>query len=93
MPKGVPTEPGVKHLAVQVEDHPLDYVHFTGAIPNGEYGAGTVEIWDEGEFQLDRETPDLWEFTLKGKKLSGEYVIIYTNGKNWLLMKRKSKAK
>ena len=88
VPKGVPTEPGVRRLAVQVEDHPIDYIDFTGTIPQGQYGAGKVEVWDRGEFELGKKTTDRLEFTLKGKKLSGDYVLIHTDGKNWLLIKR-----
>jgi DNA ligase D-like protein (predicted 3'-phosphoesterase) len=77
-------------LAVKVENHPLDYIDFAGEIPQGEYGAGTVEIWDKGEYTLAVKAPDRLEFTLKGKKLSGGYVLIHTDGKNWLLIKRKS---
>jgi len=91
VPKGMPVESGVRRLAVQVEDHPIDYIDFAGRIPEGEYGAGTVEIWDKGEFELDRKTPDQLEFTLRGEKLSGGYVLIHTDGKNWLLIKRKAK--
>ena len=89
----MPTEPGVRRLAVQVEDHPIGYIDFTGRIPEGEYGAGTVEIWDKGEFKLDKKAPDHLEFTLRGEKLSGEYVLIHTDGKNWLLIKRKARVK
>ncbi len=90
VPKGVPLEPGVRRLAVQVEDHPVEYIDFAGRIPEGEYGAGTVEIWDKGEFTLDRKAPDQLEITLNGAKLSGGYVLVHTDGKNWLLIKRKT---
>jgi len=93
VPKGMPTEPGVRRLAVQVEDHPVDYIDFAGEIPEGQYGAGTVEIWDNGEFQIDKKESDRLEFTLKGEKLSGDYVLIHTGGKNWLLIKRKARLK
>jgi len=89
VPKGVPLEPGVKRLAVQVEDHPVAYIDFTGQIPEGQYGAGTVEIWDNGKFELVKREADYIELTLKGSKLSGEYVLLHTDGKNWLLFKRK----
>ncbi len=89
VPKGVPLEPGVKRLAIQVEDHPIEYIDFAGVIPEGQYGAGTVEIWDKGSFRLNREEPDHLEFTLSGEKLSGDYVLIHTDSKNWLLIKRK----
>ena len=89
VPKGVPVEPGVRRLAVQVEDHPVDYIDFAGEIPEGEYGAGTVEIWDKGNFRLDRKAPERLEFALMGEKLSGNYVLIHTDGNNWLLIKRR----
>lgn len=92
VPKGVPVEPGVRRLAVQVENHPIEYIDFVGKIPEGEYGAGTVEIWDKGNFELDKKAPDRLEFTLKGERLSGDYVLIHTDGNNWLLIKRKAKA-
>jgi len=91
VPKGPPLEPGIRRLAVQVEDHPVDYIHFAGNIPGGEYGAGTVEIWDQGEFSLDGKQPDLLEMTLAGEKLSGRYALIHTDGKNWLIIKRKER--
>ena len=92
VPKGVPAEPGVRRLAVQVEDHPVEYIDFAGRIPEGEYGAGTVEIWDRGTFAVTRKEASQLEFTLKGEKLIGEYVLIHTDGKNWLLLKRKAKS-
>ena len=91
VPKGVPLEPGIKRLAIQVEDHPVDYIDFVGNIPGGEYGAGTVEIWDEGEYTLDGIRSELIEITLAGEKLSGGYALINTDGKNWLLIKRKTR--
>ena len=90
VPKGVPLELGVKRLAVQVEDHPIEYIDFAGVIPEGQYGAGIVEIWDKGSFRLNREESDRLEFTLSGEKLSGDYVLIHTDSKNWLLIKRKA---
>jgi DNA ligase D-like protein (predicted 3'-phosphoesterase) len=92
VPKGVPDEPGVRRLAVQVEDHPVEYLDFAGTIPEGEYGAGTVEVWDKGNYELEQRTPDRLEFTLNGEKLSGGYALIHTGGKNWLLLKRKIKS-
>ena len=91
VPKGVPEEAGVKRLAVQVEDHPVDYIDFAGEIPPGQYGAGTVEIWDAGEYELSKRLPDRLEFSLRGERLSGDYVIINTDKNNWLLLKRKVK--
>jgi len=91
VPKGVPEAPGVRRLAVQTEDHPVDYIDFAGIIPEGEYGAGTVEIWDKGTFRLDNKSADEIEFNLQGQKLSGDYVLVHTDGKNWLFIKRKPK--
>ncbi len=87
VPKGPPEEVGVKRLAVQVEDHPVDYIDFCGTIPEGEYGAGTVEIWDKGEFILKSKTKDAMKFELRGKKLKGDYALVKFREKNWLLYK------
>ena len=90
VPKGIPLEPGVKHLAVAVEDHPLDYGHFEGTIPKGEYGAGTVAIWDKGTYDTKHWAGDKIEITLHGNRLSGHYVLVMFKraGKNeWLLFK------
>jgi bifunctional non-homologous end joining protein LigD len=89
VPKGPPLEPGIRRLAIQVEDHPVDYIDFAGEIPQGEYGAGSVEIWDKGEFKLETESADLLEFSLRGKKLLGNYALIHTGDKNWLFIRRK----
>ena len=89
VPKGPPLEPGIRRLAIQVEAHPLDYIDFAGEIPQGEYGAGSVEIWDKGEFDLEKETATRLEFSLRGKKLSGSYVLLHTDDKNWLFIRRK----
>ena len=91
VPKGLPIEPGVKRLAVQVEDHSLEHIDFAGNIPQREYGGGTVEIWDKGEFLIDGQAPGQLEIILWGKKLSGNYVLIQNDGKNWLVIKRKPK--
>ena len=92
VPKGMPEEPGVRRLAVQVENHPLDYIDFAGSIPQGQYGAGTVEIWDSGKYKLIRQDTDYIEFTLEGEKLYGGYVLVHTDKNNWLVIKRKSEA-
>ena len=80
VPKGLPEEPGVRRLAVQVEDHPLSYIDFAGTIPEGQYGAGTVEIWDKGEYVLEKKMEKQIEFILKGKRFSGGYALIHTQG-------------
>ena len=92
VPKGVPETAGIRRLAVRTEDHPMEYIAFTGTIPEGEYGAGTVEIWDSGTYVFEKREPDRLEFTLNGEKLSGDYVLIHTDGDNWLLLKRKKKV-
>jgi bifunctional non-homologous end joining protein LigD len=92
VPKGIPEEPKVRRLAVQTEDHPLDYADFQGTIPKGEYGAGEVNIWDKGSFQLQERSPDKLVFVLKGDRLKGPYALVRFKGKekeakNWLIMR------
>jgi bifunctional non-homologous end joining protein LigD len=92
VPRGIPLEPGEKHLAVAVEDHPLEYGHFEGSIPKGEYGAGTVSIWDKGTYETKLWEGDKIEVNLHGTRLSGHYVLVTLRraGKNeWLLFKAK----
>ena len=93
VPKGVPLEAGAKALAVHVEDHPLEYAKFHGEIPKGQYGGGTVEIFDNGTYDLLEEKPNgQLTFDLYGKKLKGRWSLVpaYMDGKeqNWLLIKR-----
>ncbi len=92
VPKGPPLEPGVRRLAVQVEDHPTSYLDFAGEIPAGQYGAGTVAIWDKGSYKLEKEAADRLEFSLSGEKLRGDYVLVHTGDKNWLFIRRREKA-
>ena len=96
VPKGVPFEKGEKHLAVQVEDHPLDYAGFEGIIPKGQYGGGTVMVWDAGTYECLGSDPakDLaagkLHFLLRGKKLKGEWTLVRIKGReshDWLLLK------
>jgi len=89
VPKGVPVEAGVKRLAVQVEDHPLSYYGFEGTISEG-YGAGSVKVWDEGEYVLELREPKKYYVLLKGKKLKGDYRLINFKEKNWLIFKVES---
>jgi bifunctional non-homologous end joining protein LigD len=93
VPKGVPLEPGQRSLAVHVEDHPLDYATFEGEIPAGNYGAGSVEIWDNGTFELVEEKRDGGlTVHLHGKRLEGLWTLVPAhldgNAKNWLLIKK-----
>jgi bifunctional non-homologous end joining protein LigD len=95
VPKGPSLDPLIKRLAIQVEDHPLAYAKFEGVIPAGEYGGGTVMLWDVGTWEC--EDPDVklaykkarLSFTLKGKKLKGKWHLVRmkNNPKNWLLIK------
>jgi DNA ligase D-like protein (predicted 3'-phosphoesterase) len=90
IPKVPPLEPGVKRLAVQVEDHPLEYATFEGTIPRGEYGAGTVEIWDKGTYSLIDRKEDKIVFNIEGQRLKGNYVLVrLKDPKNWLFFKKK----
>lgn len=91
IPKEPPAESRVRRLAVQVEDHDLDYISFEGTIPEGMYGAGTVEIWDRGTYKLKAWSDTKVEFTLYGSKLKGDYVLIRFRDKNWLFFKKKEK--
>ena len=90
VPKTPPTEKGIRRLAVQVEDHPIDYANFEGTIPEGQYGAGTVEIWDKGHYVLKERDEDKLVFEIKGNKLRGDYCLVRFKGrKNWLFFKKK----
>lgn len=92
VPKGPPTEPGERRLAVQVEDHPISYIDFQGVISDGQYGAGTVHIWDWGTYQLEKRKADELTFVLHGERLHGPYALIRwrQRPKDWLLVKLKA---
>lgn len=91
VPKEPPTQPGVRRLAVEVEDHPLSYIDFQGVIPEGMYGAGTVKIWDKGVYILESRKPDKLVFELQGERMRGRYTLLRFTDKpqNWLLFKAK----
>src|SRR6202042_448898 len=103
VPKGPSLDPSVKRLAMQVEDHPVDYGGFEGVIPEGEYGGGTVMVWDTGTWSPESQSADVaaalkkgdLKFTLDGKKLKGSWVLVRTHGygsssgKSWLLIKHR----
>jgi DNA ligase D-like protein (predicted 3'-phosphoesterase) len=90
IPKEPPTTQGVKRLAVQVEDHPISYAGFEGTIPEGEYGAGTVEIWDKGSYTLVDRKENKLIVEINGVKLKGAYVLVRLKDmKNWLFFKKK----
>ncbi len=93
VPKGMPVAPGDRHLAVKVEDHPLEYAGFTGEIPPGEYGAGSVEIWDSGSYDLVEEQHDGGlTVRLHGSRLDGLWTLVpaHLGGdeRNWLLVRK-----
>jgi len=90
VPKGIPEKTSEKRLAVQTEDHPIEYASFEGTIPEGQYGAGVVKIWDRGTFKIKTWTESIVEFTLSGEKLHGRYVLTKfkkAGEKDWLLLK------
>jgi DNA ligase D-like protein (predicted 3'-phosphoesterase) len=91
VPKEPPTRPGLRRLAVAVEDHALDYIGFEGTIPEGEYGAGTVEIWDRGTYDLESRKPEKIVFELHGERMKGRYTLVHFTDKaeNWLLFRTK----
>ena len=86
VPKGLPTERGIKRLAVRVEDHALSYIDFEGIIEEG-YGKGTVKIFDRGEYELREKAEKKIVFVLRGETLKGEYVLMHWKDKNWLIFK------
>ena len=101
VPKGPSMDPRDKRLAINVEDHPIEYAKFSGIIPEGNYGAGKVKIWDSGTYIPIMIKDNHWEFILRGKKLKGEFSLIKIKGReinlgkkardnNWLLVKMKS---
>lgn len=93
VPKNLPETTSVNHLAVHTEDHPLEYGGFEGIIPNGEYGAGKVIIWDSGTYEAEKfnDTAEKGEVivNLHGSKISGRYALIQTNGDQWLAHRMK----
>ena len=102
VPKGPTLDPVHKRLAVHVEDHPLDYGGFEGNIPAGQYGAGSVMLWDRGTYEVLGDTPPLeqyrrgdFKFRLEGEKLRGEFALVRTKGRGenqWLLLKKRDAA-
>ncbi len=103
VPKGPSLDPSVKRLAMQVEDHPLEYGNFEGIIPEGEYGGGTVMVWDHGTWTPESPDADAalkkgdLKFTLHGDKLKGSWVLVRTRGfggskrASWLLIKHRDR--
>ncbi|OXR44696.1 hypothetical protein B7C42_03490 [Nocardia cerradoensis] len=92
VPKGPPTSPSQNRLAVHTEDHPLEYLHFHGTIPRGEYGAGQMTIWDTGTYDTEKWRADEVIVQFHGERLNGRYAFIRTDGKQWLMHLMKSQA-
>jgi bifunctional non-homologous end joining protein LigD len=96
VPRGPSLDPTVKRLAMQVEDHPVDYAKFEGVIPEGEYGGGTVMVWDSGTYKPEA-TDDVeaalrkgeLKFSLNGRKLKGSWALVRTQDRQWLLLKHR----
>ncbi len=98
VPKGPSLDPAVKRLAMQVEDHPVDYAGFEGVIPVGEYGGGTVMIWDYGVYAPENSksvskalAKGELKFAVLGKKLKGSFALVRTDGRRWLLIKHRDR--
>ncbi|HVM13702.1 MAG TPA: non-homologous end-joining DNA ligase [Egibacteraceae bacterium] len=90
VPKGLPDVPGLRHLAVQTEDHPVEYMSFSGEIPAGEYGGGPVRIWDEGTYDLLEWRDDKVSFRLHGRRHAGEYHLFRTgrdDPSQWMIVR------
>ncbi|MGF7234382.1 MAG: DNA polymerase ligase N-terminal domain-containing protein [Frankia sp.] len=85
VPKGIPPDPALKRLAHHVEDHPLDYAAFEGTIEPGQYGAGSVTVWDHGTYTLEKWTPREVKIVLAGERVRGRYVLIRTRGEDWIM--------
>jgi bifunctional non-homologous end joining protein LigD len=85
LPRGVPDDPAANHLAVHTEDHPLEYGNFEGVIPRGEYGAGSVSIWDHGRYETVKWAPGEVKVNLHGRRVQGGYVLFQTRGNQWMI--------
>ena len=90
VPKGLPLVKGERHLAVQTEDHPMEYGSFAGTIPKGHYGAGEVRIWDRGTYDLLEWTDKKVSFRLHGERYRGEYHLVKTRDRDWLILMGKA---
>jgi bifunctional non-homologous end joining protein LigD len=85
VPRGIPAHPKENRLAVRTEDHPLEYLEFEGQIPEGQYGAGTMKVWDSGTYELEKWREDEVIVVFHGERVRGRYALIHTKGKNWLI--------
>ena len=85
LPRGIPAHPDENRLAVHTEDHPLEYLDFEGEIPKGEYGAGTMEVWDTGTYEAEKFRDNEVIATFHGERMQGRYALFSTRGKDWLI--------
>jgi bifunctional non-homologous end joining protein LigD len=85
VPRGIPDHPQEDRLAVRTEDHPLKYLEFEGEIPAGNYGAGTMAVWDSGTYELEKWREDEVMAVFHGERVEGRYVLFRTGGKNWMI--------
>ena len=85
VPRGIPPDPARNHLAVHTEDHPLEYIDFSGDIPAGQYGAGTMKIWDRGTYETHKFREGEVMVTFHGERLRGRYVLFRTRGDDWMI--------
>jgi bifunctional non-homologous end joining protein LigD len=85
VPRGIPTDPKRNHLAVHTEDHPLEYLTFEGDIPGGQYGAGSMHVWDTGTYDTHKWTDREVQVTLHGQRVRGRYVLFHTRGDDWMI--------
>ncbi|MEO3870389.1 DNA polymerase ligase N-terminal domain-containing protein [Nonomuraea sp. B12E4] len=93
VPKGLPADPGTNHLAVQTEDHPMEYLTFHGEIPQGEYGGGTMTVWDTGTYETEKWSDREVKFVLHGERAAGRFVLFRTRGKNWMIHRMDAAAR
>ncbi len=85
VPKGIPADPRQNHLAVHTEDHPIEYLEFSGDIPRGNYGAGSMTIWDTGTYEYEKFADREVMVTFHGRRVAGRYVLFQTDGRNWMI--------
>ena len=85
LPKGLPEDRTTNRLAIRTEDHPLEYASFEGDIPPGQYGAGTVRIWDRGTYETEKWTDQEIKVVIHGSHVSGRYVLIHIRNNQWLV--------
>ena len=85
VPRGMPPDPRRNHLAVHTEDHPMEYLDFHGEIPRGEYGGGSMTVWDRGRYETEKWSDREVKFVLHGERVQGRFVLFRTDGRNWMV--------